>query len=117
MPQNTNWKSRAKRRTEDRSDERVCAQRKEGGARLCHEWLRDRGASASAISAAALVLPVKTRMALVASVAEPADESAWQTAQTIFWSLDVTCPTATSDSAELCSKPIPSIEAGVWMCV
>jgi hypothetical protein len=80
----TQSEMRARRRTNDRSDERVCVQRKEGGARLCHEWLRDRGARASARSLAVLVRPAVDKMPLLVSVAEPAEESAWQTAQKNF---------------------------------
>lgn len=71
-------------RADGRSDERVCVQRKEGGARLCQEWLRDRGARASASSLAVLVRPAVDKMPLLVSVAEPAEESAWQTAQKTF---------------------------------
>lgn len=65
-----------------RSDERVSAQRNEGGARLCQEYDAMRGAIESAMTARELVCAATSATAAPGGSADPDAAKAWQMAQT-----------------------------------
>ena len=68
-----------------------CAQRNEGGARLCQECECSCGASESASIAASVTCSTAAMVVVLVSVAAPAVASAWQITQIVWWLSAETC--------------------------